>query len=266
MRRLVAAAVLAGSILAAQAPALAADTLATAPQLAPGEVLLQVNGLGNVRSPATLATVTGTADARGATEAEARQALQAKVREMTAAARAAGAGADDIRVGDETVSRIDEGIYAAEMPVDTAAPGAGQAPRERTPFFAQRTVTVRLRDAARARALNARFGGYRSTPGYYFAAGGPVYELVDESGPRRAARAQAIANARADAESYAAALGMRIVRVLQVTERGGLDFLSMTVSESNALIRAMRSFSSAQAEGQVETYAVVGVDFVLGPR
>jgi hypothetical protein len=59
---------------------------------------------------------------------------------------------------------------------------------------------------------------------------------------------------------------MRIVRIAQITERGGLDFLSMTVSESNAVVRAMRSFSSAQAEAQVETYAVVGVDFVLGPR
>jgi len=258
MRKIVAAAVLAASAMPA-ATAWAGGTPASVPQLAPGEVLLSVNGLGNVRSPATLATVSGAAEARGTTEAETRRDLQAKLREMTAAARAAGAGADDIRVGEETISSVDTDIYAADV-VETT----GEAARERPRFFARATITVRLRNVARAQALHARFGNYASNG--YFGGGGPIYELVDETAPRRAARAEAIANARADAESYAAPLNLRIVRVLHITERGGLDFLSMTVSESNALIRAMRSFSSAQAEAQVETYAVVGVDFVLGPR
>lgn len=256
MRTIFVAAVLAVSGFAPTAAA--ADSPAGVPQLAPGEVLLSVNGLGNVRSPATLATVSGTADARGVTEAEARQALRAKIAEMTAAARAAGATEDDIRVS-ETISSIDSELYAQD--VQDAANDVRREPR----FFARASVTVRLRNAGRAQALHARFGGYTGA-GFYFGSGGPIYELVDESGPRRAARAQAIANARADAESYAAPLNMRIVRVVHVTEREGLDFLSMTVSESNALIRAMRSYSSAQAEAQVETYAIVGVDFVLGPR
>lgn len=258
MHRMFAAAFLAASVFTASAAAAAAaDPVASAPQLAAGEVLLSVNGLGNVRSPATLATVTGSADSRGATEAEARQALQAKLREMTAAARASGATDADIRVSEETVSEMDE-VF------DTVSSDAeAQAARARR-FYARANVVVRLRNVARAQALQSRYGGYSSAG--YFGGGGPIYELVDESGPRRAARAQAIANARADAESYAAAVNMRIARVLQITERGGLDFLSMTVSESNALIRAMRSFSSAQAEAQVETYAVVGVDFALAPR
>jgi len=258
MRMLFAAALMAASALAATAPpaAAAADPIAAAPQLAPGEVLLSVNGLGAVRSPATLATVTGTADARAASEAEARQALQAKLRDMTAAARAAGATADDIRVSEETVS--EEEVYTG-VPNDPET----EAARARR-FYARASVVVRLRNVARAQALQARYGGFSSMG--YFGGGGPIYELVDESGPRRAARAQAIANARADAESYAAAAGLRIARIVQITERGGLDFLSMTVSESNALIRAMRSFSSAQAEAEVATYAVVGVDFVLVPR
>jgi uncharacterized protein YggE len=183
---------------------------------------------------------------------------------MTAAARAAGASADDIRVSEESVGGMED-IYSMETadvdaPISETAAEAARAAR----FYARATVTVRLRNVGRAQALHARFGGYGSNA--YFGGGGPVYELVDETAPRRAARAQAIANARADAESYAAALNLRIVRVLHVTERGGLDFLSMTVSESNALIRAMRSFSSAQAEAQVETYAIAGVDFVLAPR
>ena len=91
MQKIFAVAALAVFCLAA--PALAADPIAPAPQLAPGEALLSVNGLGNVRSPATLATVTGRADARGATEAEARRALDAEIRDMTAAAREAGAAA-----------------------------------------------------------------------------------------------------------------------------------------------------------------------------
>lgn len=254
MRTIFAAAVLAVSTCTTAAAA--AEPIAAAPQLAPGEVLLSVNGLGNVRSPATLATVSGTAEARGPNEAEVRQALQAKLRQMTAAARAAGATDEDIRVSDETISEMDDVLTGLPDDPDAAALRARR-------FFAQATVVVRLRNVGRAQALQARYGGFSS---FGNAGRGPVYELVDESGPRRAARAQAIANARADAESYAAAVGMRIVRVLQITERGGLDFLSMTVSESNAVIRAMRSFSSAQAEAQVETYAVVGMDFALAPR
>ena len=259
MNKLVTAAVLAVAALVVDSPAVADSPVSLAP-LAPGEVLLAVNGLGTVRSPATLATVTGTADARAATEAEARQALDAKIREMTAAARAAGASTADIRVTPETVAEMDE-MSADVLESDPAEAASAQVRR----FYARATVVVRLRNVERAQALHAGFGSYSRSMGY-FGSGGPVYELVDESAPRRAARAQAIANARADAESYAAALNMRIVRVLQVTERDGLDFVSMAVSESNALIRAMRSFSSAQAEAQVDTYAVVGVDFVLGPR
>jgi hypothetical protein len=261
MFNVVAAAALAVSGLSADAAV--GDSPVSLPQLAPGEVLLSVNGLGNVRSPATLATVSATADARGATEAEARQALQAKIREMTAAARAAGAGADDIRVAPEAVSEVDETLGMRDF--QTAEPDEAAAAAARR-YYGRTAVTVRLRNVGRAQALNARFNSFSTNSYPYFGGGGPIYELIDESGARRAARTQAISNARADAESYAAALNLRIVRVLQVTERGGLDFLSMTVSESNALIGAMRSFSSAQAEAQVETYAVVGVDFVLAPR
>lgn len=259
MRIVIAAALLAAFSVLTTAPA-AADGPASVPQLAPGEVLLEVNGLGMVRSPATLATVTGTAEGRGPTEADARRALAAEVERMTAAARAAGAPAADIRVTPVAVGEaIDTAIYDEGLPGESDE--AGRARREARRYQARSTVTVRLREPTRAPALQATFGAAELWNPQQ-----PLYELIDDSEARRTARTRAVAAARTDAESYAAALGMRIVRVLRVTERTGLDFLGMAVSESNRLMQGWRSFADAQAEGQVETYVLTGVDFVLAPR
>ena len=59
--------------------------------------------------------------------------------------------------------------------------------------------------------------------------------------------------ARADAEAYAAALGLRVVRVVRVTERVGMDFFSMMMNESDACA-AMNG--GAQNEPDIETMMI----------
>jgi len=254
MRLLIAAAALA----ALPAAALAASPVAL-PPLAPGEVLLETDGFAIVRTPATSAMVSTTLYGRGASQAEAERALQAEIRTFTAAAREAGAGASDIRVetGPSTSSGDDLRTFDVMEPVS----GADDSAQNR--YLAQATVTARVRDVARARPLHVRFGGGGDAVmlGY----GGPEYHLDDDSAARREARVQAIASARADAEAYAAAAGMRIVRILRITDRAGLDFTQLLVTEREAAARLGPRLGRADAP-TVETVAVVGVDYVLAPR
>lgn len=258
MRIPLAAAALAACSLATSASG--ADGPVSLPQLAAGEVLLEVSGLGVVRTPATLAIVTGTAIGRGASEAEARRQLEVEVQRIMAAARAAGAAPGDIHVRTGSSVQIPEDLRVfnvAEPP--PADEGAAEAPPP--VFHAQSTVVVRLRNPAGAQELHNSIGGAES-----YVNRSPTYELTDAAPARRTARARAIAAARADAEAYAAALDMRIVRMLRVTERGGLDFLSMLATESEASARVSWGNPPHVRGPEVETYAVVGVDFVLAPR
>jgi uncharacterized protein YggE len=73
-----------------------------------------------------------------------------------------------------------------------------------------------------------------------------------------------MATARADAEAYAASLGLRVVRVVRVTERMGLDLISLLVSNSS-LLTSM--FQPTRALGpEIPTFVTVGVDFALGAQ
>ncbi|HEX8643509.1 MAG TPA: SIMPL domain-containing protein [Allosphingosinicella sp.] len=258
MRILFAAALLAASSVFAVVPSVAADSPVSVPQLAPGEVLLEVSGLAIVRTPATSAVVRGTLFGRGGSEEEARRNLAAEVQRISTAARAAGAGPADIVVRPVIVS---EGITPQDVYQTPPADGAADAePRE---FHAvQSSVVIRLRNAGAARELHSRIAGSDPIHSY----GSPVYELADDSAPRREARRQAIASSRADAETYADAVGMRIVRMVRITERAGLDFAGLAVSESAAGSELGSTWGRANDEAMVDTVAVVGVDYVLAPR
>jgi uncharacterized protein YggE len=248
---------LAAAILAALPAAAQAASPVSLPRLAPGEVLLETDGYAVVQTPATSATITTTLYGRGATQAEAVRALQAEVEAFTAAAREAGAGASDIRV------EMEAGTSGGLRTFDVDAVSDVSEGEAQSRCVAQASATARVRDVARARALHVRFGGGGDAVmlGY----GGPEYHLDDDSVARREARVQAIASARADAEAYAAAAGMRIVRILRITDRAGLDFTQMLVTERGAAARLGPRFGRAD-EPIVETVAIVGVDYVLAPR
>lgn len=258
MRKIFTAALLAACSILAAGPA-SADGPVSLPQLAAGEALLEVNAVGIVSSPATSATIVVNLRAEAATQEDARRALAGQAARVGAAARAVGVAAADIGVtptgsgvspAAESGMDMDMGMGNAAHAVETTA--AGET------YYAGSRVEIRLRDAARAQGL---YRSLESLDAGTVAA--PVYDLDNDSAARRAARAAAIANARADAESYAAALGMRVQRILRVTERTGLDFMGMALSESNTVMRTMRRMESSSRNAQVDTFVLVGVDFVL---
>ncbi|HVQ07374.1 MAG TPA: SIMPL domain-containing protein [Allosphingosinicella sp.] len=255
-----AALALAGTLPGASATAQA--PVATQP-LAPGEVLLELNASGSVTTRADIAVMTIRATAEGNTNAEARQAVAAEVARLTAVARQAGVAPADIRVGD---SMIGPSFDMLETPpplfdVAEANASAGEGPMTGPPpraASAHALIAIRGRDVARLapmlRALEEAHALVDSMP---------AYSLNDTDTPRREARNRALARARADAEAYAAALGMRVVRVVRVTERLGFDFVSMMMNE-----RAMRrQLEGSENRGpDIETSVTIGVDFALAPR
>jgi hypothetical protein len=268
--------------LAGSAPLVAAATVAQSPvstqPLAAGEVLLETNVLGSVSSRADYATLTVTITAGGVTEAAARAATEAKIRDARAALRALGVADAAITVRPITTSPTPlSGFEGADMnmtmaenmamtvetevPADNTMTSMEEIPPPPPPEASGQTqMEIVIRNVDRVPAVQQVLIGH----GIYAFGGVPVYALTDAATPRRQARAQAMQKARADAEAYAASLNMRVVRIVRITERMGLDMLALFVSEPNTV---MRTFGGGVVSSpDIKTTVVVGVDFALAPR
>ncbi|HEX8525678.1 SIMPL domain-containing protein [Allosphingosinicella sp.] len=252
MRKLAVAVWLGLSSIVAAGPATADGPIVVAP-LAPGEVLLEVNAVGIVSTPATAATITVEVAANREAEADALRSASEAVQQVRSAARAAAVAEGDIEAADvETAIRgadaygynvIIEPNAVSEMVLD----GYGSS-----------TITVRVRDVAVVPELQRRFAQIPDV-----ASTTVEYLLEDETAARRAARADALARARSDAEAYAAGLNMRVARVLRVTERA--DFTS-AVFGNGRMDGELRALMQPRRTARIQTFALVGVDYALAPR
>jgi uncharacterized protein YggE len=262
--------VITGIALALAVPVLAGDAIAqavsTAP-LAPNEVLLELSSTGSVTTRADLVTVQVQINAQAATEEEARRAAEAQVRRVTQVARGAGVAAADVEAGEVSampmMDMMAADMNAMVMTENTVDMDMTEASTDTNMVMdstanAAVMVEIRLRNVDRLEALTRALddAGLPVIPI-------PVYALADPAAPRREARSRALAAARADAEAYAAALGLRVVRVARVSERVGTDFFSMMMNEG-MMRRSMNG--GAQNEPDIETSMIVGVDYVLAPR
>jgi uncharacterized protein YggE len=233
--------------LAAAAVATAAPAQPTA-ELAPGEALISVEAEGKVASRPDIMTITAGAVTTGSTAEEAVDANAALAQRLIAAVREAGVEARDVRTSD----------FAVRPTFDRRESQSDESPPPRIiGYVAQNQVEIRLRELANAQSLIARL----------FAAGannvrGPTFSLSDDRQARRAAERRAIEEARAEAENYAAAIGRRLGRVLRVSDRRSwTEPLTETVYVTGSRVRA-----TPIEPGEVETRAVVFVDFALAPQ
>jgi hypothetical protein len=250
--------------LAASAPlAATAQAPVTTQPLAPGEVLLEVNALGLVTTRADRATMSFTITGSGENAAAARTAVQQNIAEIRAMLRGQGVADADIRVQPittydiQTANTVDMNATMDLNAMDTAESVAAAAAGS----SANAPTELVVRNVERVPAIQSAL-----TDRGIYASAGAVYALDDDSVPRRQARQQAIQKARADAETYAAALNMRVARVVRVTERLGLDLIGMAASESQMVAQIFSPQAMRAATGQVQTVVVVGVDYALAPR
>lgn len=215
--------------------------------LAAGETLLQVEAEGVSRARPDVMTIIAGVTTTGSTAAEALGANNAAADRVLARMRMLGVSAQDIRTRELSVRpRLARGRDEEEV-----------APRI-LGFTANNQVELRLRDLGRAGdIISAAFeAGANNVEG-------PRFSLSDAAPQRRSAARDGVRLAREEAENYADALGMRISRVLRVTERGRAEERGagnyITVSGS-------RLRSTPVEPGEIDTQVRVWVDFALAPR
>lgn len=240
----------AGLALAGLAAAAPAWSQAVEIALQPREVLLKVEAEGEDRSRPDIVTIVAGAVTAGATAREALQANNALASRLIEAARAGGVQPADVRtVGLSVMPRFNPGE-------DDRAEAEGRRPRI-TGYVARNEVELRLRDVARAGDVVSEL----------FAAGanqvrGPEFSHSDPKPAQDRARKDAIANAQEEAAAYADALGMRVARVLRVSQRGSFE-----AEEGDRIVVTGSRISRTPIEpGELSTRVRVWVDYALLPR
>jgi uncharacterized protein len=163
--------------------------------------LLTVHASSTTRATPDLAIVTLGVSARGGTAQAAQEAQSTRMNAVLAAARAAGVEEQDVQTVGFSLDPIH--VYPRN------------APARITGYESRNTVSIRVRDLARvSRLIDATVAeGANELQGIAFT-------FQNEEGSRDAARAEALETARTRAQAYAETAGMRVVRVLSITEPG----------------------------------------------
>jgi hypothetical protein len=140
---------------------------------------------------------------------------------------------------------------------DERAELEGRRPRI-TGYIARNEVELRLRDLARAGQVVSDL----------FSAGanqvrGPEFSHSDPRPARDRARRNAVTSAQAEATAYADALGMRVSRVLRVSQRGPFEGEDQG---SSIVVTGSRIAATPIEPGEISTRVRVWVDYALLPR
>ncbi|HEX8573409.1 MAG TPA: SIMPL domain-containing protein [Allosphingosinicella sp.] len=229
---------------ALSAPAAAQDV---AIALAPGEVLLKVEAQGEHLDRPDVMSISAGVVTTGRSAKDALAANAAMANRLVAAVRASGIEPRDVQTTQLAVRpQFDRGGDEGEDSV-----------RRITGYVARNSVALRLRDLGKAPDIvNALFeAGANEVQG-------PSFSLQDPAPALKAARFAAVAEARSEADTYAEALGMRIARVLRVSERSsfeGEDAGYITVTGSRIPLTPLEP-------GEVRTRVQLWIDYAMVPR
>ena len=224
--------------------------------LAPNQTLLEVQSTGQSYVAPDQATLTGGVVTFATTSREAADSNARAMAQVVAALKKAGVAPRDIQT--QSVSLDPQSNYDRQ----------GAEPPRITGYQASNAVTVRVRDVTKASELLT----------VLFEAGandvnGPFFSIEDDSAAVAKARADAVSKAKAEADAYATAFGMRVVKVLRISERQrSATYESIVVTGSR--IRPAGApppppppMSSPAVEvGEMEQKVTIWVDFALGPK
>jgi uncharacterized protein YggE len=210
---------LALSALAA-APA-AAQVAQPAVTVAPGDTLLTVNAEGRSFHAPDLAVFNAGVTTQGKTAAAALGENSRAMTEVIAALKRAGIAERDIQTSNLSINPLysdpnRDAMLAARTAGQPYVPPAQPAVPQIIGYQATNTVSVRQRDLK-------NFGKVIDT---LAAAGanqinGPMFQMDDAEPALNEARLDAVKTARERAELYATATGLKIVRILSLSEGGG---------------------------------------------
>lgn len=229
-----------------------AHDVSSGPVVAAGNTLLTVNAEGRTTRTPDLATFNAGVTSQAKTAAEALAANSADMNKVIAALKRAGIADRDIQTSNLNLSPL----YAPQRQL----PNGEVVPAQPTiiGYQVNNTVNVRQRDLK-------QFGRVLDT---LVAAGanqvnGPSFEMEHPEAALDEARIQAMKQARARADLYAKAAGLRVVRILTITESGGYAPQPPVLFAKAAM--AMDAAPTPVAAGEVAMNAAVTVLFELAP-
>ncbi|MGN6357139.1 MAG: SIMPL domain-containing protein [Novosphingobium sp.] len=232
------------------AAALAQQIGGPAPAMAPANTLLTVTAEGRASRAPDVAVFTAGVASTGATAGQALSANAAAMNRVIAALERSGVASRDIQTSNLGLNPV----YAEPRRLPDGSVEQG-TPRI-TGYQVSNQVTVKQRDLA-------RFGQVIDT---LVAAGanqvnGPSFQVDNGDAAADAARTDAVRKARTRAELYARAAGLRIVRILTISEGGGysppVPMYRMAVAQA--------AEASPVAPGEVAINVNVSVQFELAP-
>ncbi len=244
---------LAASLAILPALAATAHAQAAAPALAANGTLLTLSADGRVSRAPDLAVFSAGVVSQGKTASEALAANAADMNRVVAALKRAGIADRDIQTSNLSLSPVYQ--PQRSLPDGTIAP-----PQPRiVGYQANNQVTVRQRKLA-------EFGKVIDT---LVAAGanqvnGPSFEVDQPDPALDEARTAAMAKARARAELYARAAGLRVNRILSINESGGWSPPQPVMYRMAAMEAAPAAPSPVHA-GEMQLSINVAVQFELVP-
>lgn len=247
--RLVVAAALALGIAAT--PAIAQRVEIT---LRSGEVLLETRAEGTASIRPDMMRIRAGVVTTGKRARDALSANAVQANRVITAVRAQGVDPRDTRTENLEVSPIfDDSDRQRASDEDRAPRIIG--------YRARNSLQLTLKDLTKASAvIDAIFEAGANE------VRGPTFGVDDEArytSVVRKAREDAIRLAREQADTYASALGMRVARVLRVSERGDL---SDNDSLSEVVVTGSRIAATPIEPGEIDVEREVWVDFALVPR
>lgn len=237
---------------AAMAQPAAAQQAGLVPAIAAGSALLTVNAEGRTSRQPDIAMFNAGVSSSGKTAGEAMSANSADMAKVIAALRRAGIAERDIQTSNLSLNPV----YADMSRQPAADPLEQQVPKI-IGYQANNSVTVKHRDLK-------TFGKVIDT---LIAAGanqvnGPNFMIDQQDAALDDARVAAIRKARERADLYARAAGMKVVRLVSISESGGysppMPMHRMAVAQS-------ADAAPPVAPGEVSLEMNVTVQFELAP-
>ena len=217
--------------------------------IAAASTLLTVTAEGKTARVPDLAVFNAGVTSQGKTAGEALSANSADMNRVIATLKKAGIADKDIQTSQINLNPI----YG--QPVQRPDGMVIQEPRI-VGYQATNTVSIRSRDIKNfGKVLDALVASGANQ------VSGPSFQLADPSSANDEARVSAVRTARARADLYARAAGLRVVRIVSISESGGY------APPQPMYARAMKveSDSTPISAGEVEASVNLVVQFELAP-
>ena len=232
-----------------------AQNVSSGPVVAAGNTLLSLNAEGRVARAPDLAVFTAGVTSQGQTAGAALAANAADMTKVIAALKKAGIADRDIQTSNLNLNPT----YAPQRQL----PDGSITPAQPTiiGYQVSNQVTVRqrnLREFGRVIDTLVSAGANQVN--------GPSFEIDNADSALDEARVEAVKKARARAELYARAAGLRVVRILSISEGGGYAPPPPIMYARSAMAMDAAAPVTSVSAGELSLNINVNVMFELAPQ